>query len=282
MLNHAIWIAYFIVLLLTVTSSLLILRFIRKRVHWRVLTEHHEVAGYVFNAVGIMYAVLMAFVIYVTWTQYNVAAAYVEQEAGALQNLFLLVEDLPDPERTQLWNQLREYTKTEIEGQWKAISHLEKYEETPKILNELYQKFLRLSSVKTINAAVYKEMLTQIKIIKENSEAVITSNQIQVPKILWLTIILICTAFIGCVYFFGIENLFVQSCLTAILTTIVTTMLFLVVVLDSPFSGNTKISLNAFVKIYEKTSNSAFLRNKNEPSDKSNNTNKTIPGSISS
>src|SRR5512136_2551973 len=52
------------------------------------LRENHEVAGFIFNAIGMIYAVLIAFVVYVTWTNYDGTKRNVEMEAAKLSDLY--------------------------------------------------------------------------------------------------------------------------------------------------------------------------------------------------
>lgn len=263
-LEYAVWIVYALLIIVSVTSALLVLYFVRKKFGKYALSDHHTVAGYVYNAIGVVYAVLIAFVIYVTWTEYNLTVGYVNQESMALRNLFTLVEELPDPERTQLWGELRNYTKIEIEKEWEAMSRLKNYTGSQNSLNKLYKAILHLNYQQSINTEIGKEALTQIKLISEYRRQILSSNETQVPRILWVTIIIMSTMFVGFIYFFWVENFFVQCCLTTLLTIITVTMLYLIILLDSPFTGETKISVISLVKIYEDTSQLPMRQSNNE------------------
>src|ERR1044071_1075320 len=50
--------------------------------------EHNDVAGYLIAIVGVIYAVLLAFVVVVTWQQFSQASNIVGQEASALRGLY--------------------------------------------------------------------------------------------------------------------------------------------------------------------------------------------------
>lgn len=276
-LPYAVWIVYILLIIISVTFSLTVLRLIRKKLGKHALANHHTVAGYVYNAIGVVYAVLIAFVIYVTWTEYNLTVGYVQKEATAIQHLFLLSEELPEPERTQVWGELRNYLKIEIEKEWKAMSSLKSYTGAQNSLDNIHKTILHTKNSPSNNTLIIPEALTQIKLIKEYRQEILNSNKTQVPHILWVTIILMSAMFVGFIYFFWVDSLFVQSCLTALLTIITTTMLYLIIMLDSPFTGETKISEISLVRIYHSTSNPPIMRNTSEQST----TGKMLSGSVS-
>lgn len=51
--------------------SYISLKLVRKRFPEDVLKGNHEVGGLIFNAFGLIYAVLVAFVVFATWTEYD-------------------------------------------------------------------------------------------------------------------------------------------------------------------------------------------------------------------
>lgn len=62
-------ISFLIVSVITTAAALTGLRLVRKKYSTEVLKENHEVAAIIFNAFGLLYAVLVAFccVRYVEW-----------------------------------------------------------------------------------------------------------------------------------------------------------------------------------------------------------------------
>jgi uncharacterized membrane protein len=64
--------------------------------------EHNDVAGFIFAVVGVMYAVLLAFVVIVVWQDYEAAKGTVESEANELAGVYFLADRFPDPERARI------------------------------------------------------------------------------------------------------------------------------------------------------------------------------------
>jgi hypothetical protein len=49
--------------------------------------QHNDVAGFIYAALGVIYAVLLALVVIAVWEEYEAADATVEQEANALAEM---------------------------------------------------------------------------------------------------------------------------------------------------------------------------------------------------
>ena len=66
LLNLPPAISFLIVSAITTALALAGLRFVRKKYSTEVLKENHEVEAIIFNAFGLLYAVVVAFVVFVT------------------------------------------------------------------------------------------------------------------------------------------------------------------------------------------------------------------------
>ena len=96
LLNYHPAISFSIVAVVCVAVSLVGMRLVRMRISAEQLKENHEVAGYIFNAFGLIYAVLLAFVVFAVWTSYDNAKQNTEMEANKLSDLFLDANAFPD------------------------------------------------------------------------------------------------------------------------------------------------------------------------------------------
>src|SRR2546426_2368706 len=90
-------ISFFIVSAITSFISLVGLYLVRRKYSAEVLKENHEVAAIIFNAFGIFYGVLVAFVVFVTWGGYDDATKNLQLEASEALDIFHNAEAFPDP-----------------------------------------------------------------------------------------------------------------------------------------------------------------------------------------
>ena len=69
----------------------------RRKYPAEVLKENHEVAAIIFNAFGLFYGVMVAFVVFVTWGGYATATKNLQMEASEARIFFILRSAFPDP-----------------------------------------------------------------------------------------------------------------------------------------------------------------------------------------
>src|SRR5919112_2882078 len=78
------------------------LMLVQRLVPATIRKEHNDVAGFIYAALGVIYAVLLALVVIATWEEFGRARITVETEANALAEIFWLAHRLPEPEGREL------------------------------------------------------------------------------------------------------------------------------------------------------------------------------------
>src|SRR5438552_14153151 len=102
-------VSFFVVSAVTTFPTLVGLHFVRKKYSAEVLKENHEVAAIIFNAFGLFYGVMLAFVVFVTWSGYDDATKNLQLEASEALDIFHSAEAFPDPSKTIVQQGLRDY-----------------------------------------------------------------------------------------------------------------------------------------------------------------------------
>ena len=64
--------------------------------------HHNDVAGFIYAALGVIYAVLLALVVISVWEEYQAASETVEQQANATAEIAWLGNRLAEPEGTHI------------------------------------------------------------------------------------------------------------------------------------------------------------------------------------
>ena len=82
----------------------------RRKYSAEVLKENHEVAAIIFNAFGLFYGVLVAFVVFVTWSGYDEATKNLQMEASEARWIFFtLPQSFHEPPKKIMQKGLIEY-----------------------------------------------------------------------------------------------------------------------------------------------------------------------------
>src|SRR5213083_2478736 len=97
LLHLPIAFSFLVVSALTSAVALAGLHLVRRKYSAEVLKENHEVGAIIFNAFGLFYGVMVAFVVFVTWTGYDDATKNLQTEASEALDLFHGAEAFPDP-----------------------------------------------------------------------------------------------------------------------------------------------------------------------------------------
>jgi len=117
----------------------------RKIVGLERLSTNNEVAGFKFAVVGVLYAVLLAFVVIVVWQKFSDAETDVSREAGAAATVYRLTGGIDAQSRAALRGDLTAYLNSAIADDWKAMAEGRSSRKTTQALNALTRPRLRTS-----------------------------------------------------------------------------------------------------------------------------------------
>src|SRR5436853_7641737 len=110
LLNLPAGISFLIVTVIPTAAALARLRLVRKKYPTEVLKENHEVAAIIFNAFGLLYGVVVAFVVFVTWSGYDDATKNLQMEANEIDDIFHISKAFPAPANKIIQQGLIDYT----------------------------------------------------------------------------------------------------------------------------------------------------------------------------
>ncbi len=87
-------------------------------VHRETFRRYHEVGYAVFIQLGVVFAVMLAFVFNDVWSEYNTAAQSINRECASLHGVAILAERLPADSRDAVLRQLRAYLVAVVDREW--------------------------------------------------------------------------------------------------------------------------------------------------------------------
>src|SRR5215831_14288203 len=96
----------------------LICALLHRIVHHDTFRRYHEVGYAVFLQLGVIFAVLLAFVFDNVWSNYNVASQAIDSECGSLHGVAIMSDRLPSPARDAILSDLRAYLTNILDREW--------------------------------------------------------------------------------------------------------------------------------------------------------------------
>jgi Na+/proline symporter len=236
-------VSFFIVSAVTTFLGLFGLHLVRKRYSAEVLKENHEVAAIIFNAFGLFYGVLVAFVVFVTWSGYDEATKNLQMEASEALDIFHSAEAFPDPAKKIIQQGVTDYIASVYNDEVQRMSQGDISLYTGGAHADLRKLFNQIDVTSIPNKELYAESLRCLNNLAQYRRMRIFAGNDTVPPVIWLVLLVGGVFAVSYTFFFGMKNLKAQYLITTTLTVMITSILFLIYVLDHPFTGTSRVSL---------------------------------------
>jgi Na+/proline symporter len=236
-------VSFFIVSAITTFLALAGLHLVRKKYSAEVLKENHEVAAIIFNAFGLFYGVMVAFVVFVTWSGYDEATKNLQMEASEALDIFHSAEAFPDPVNKIIRQGLRDYVASVYNDEVQRMSQgdIGLYPGGAHV--QVRTLFSQMDAASIPNRELYSESLRRLNNLAQYRRMRIFAGNNTVPPVIWLVLLVGGVFAVSYSFFFGMKNIRAQYLITTTFTVMVTSILFLIYVLDHPFTGTSKVSL---------------------------------------
>jgi hypothetical protein len=251
LLNWPIWLSFPVVSVVATSVALAGLCFVRKKFPTEVLKENHEVAAIIFNAFGLLYGVVVAFVVFVTWSGYDDATKNLQMEANEADDIFHIAKAFPDPANKVIQQGLMNYTASVYNDELKRMAQGDISLQSNRAMASLITVFYHMDDKSISNKELYAESLKRLNNLAEYRRLRIFAGNNTVPPAIWLVLFVGGIITVSYTYFFGMKNINAQHSITAALTVTITLILFLIFVLDHPFTGTSKISTEPLKQVME-------------------------------
>jgi Na+/proline symporter len=251
LLNWPWALSFFFVSAVTTTIAVLGLYLVRKKYPADVLKENHEVAAIIFNAFGVLYAVVVAFVVFVTWNGYDEATKNLQLEASQVLDIFHSARAFPDPASKIIQEGLIDYTNSVHNDELRRMAGGDIGIYSTGSLRNLIAVFDGMNDKSLPNRELYMESLRRLNNLAEYRRLRIFAGNDTVPPMVWLILLVGGLITVSYTYFFGVRNIRGQYIMTSALTIMISLILFLVYVLDHPFTGTGRVSAKPFSEAME-------------------------------
>jgi hypothetical protein len=248
-------VSFFIVSAVTTFFGLFGLYLVRRKYSAEVLKENHEVAAIIFNAFGLFYGVLVAFVVFVTWSGYDDATKNLQLEASEALDIFHTAESFIDPAKTVVQQGIRDYLAAVYNDEVPKMATGDLSVYSGGAHTPLRLLFSQIDANSIPNRELYGESLRCLNNLAQYRRLRIFAGNDTVPPVIWL-VLLVGGVFAVCyTFFFGMKNIRAQYLITTTLTVMLTSILFLIYVLDHPFTGTSRVSLEPLTESMAATQN---------------------------
>jgi hypothetical protein len=222
--------------------------------------RHNDVAGFIYAALGVIYAVLLALVVIAVWEEYDAANETVEQEANAVAEIAWLAHRLPEPEGSHIQELARSYAEEVIHQEWPLMEQGEspamtQTQGTPSgwtLIDEIRANLQGFQPRTPADEQLYAEGLDQVQRLADARRMRLVAAEEGIPGVLWSVLIFGGVAAIGFTYLFGLANTWAHRLMVVTLAAVIGLVLFTIGAMEHPFSGGARIGTEAFDLVLER------------------------------
>jgi hypothetical protein len=242
--------------IIVVGLSIIGLIFFRRLVSHTRLESANTVSGQVFSLAGILYAVLVAFVVVVVWEQFDGAEAAMRSEASAIADLLRDSQAFPADVQPQLQHSLTTYAEDVVDDEFPRMRRGESIEQQSEQLTRVWESYLKVEPTTRTEIAFYDEAIRRLDDLGSSRKERISTSQSEIPGELWVLLIgggVIVMAF---TFMFGTPDLVVHVCAVALTAALMAFVVYLIFALEHPFVGSLSVKPDPYVHVLEIWSNS--------------------------
>jgi hypothetical protein len=218
----------------------------RRLVHLDVLRRHHEIGNAVIQQLGVVFAVLLAFVFSEVWTEYNSAASAIDRECNALNGVVILSAALPPASRQQMKALLDAYARDVVAAEFPAMLERHESSAAEAAFHALWLGAVGLPAERAQDPAVRDGILSLIAIAHQNRDLRLFEMARGLPGLIWLLLLFFVAVLVGFLLFFGVEYVASQMVFTGAFAACLAFVLVIVHLLDFPFEGVLRLQPTGF------------------------------------
>lgn len=248
--NKPVWVLLVLLLIFTALAMAGPL-LVRRRVALEKLRTNNEVAGFKFAAIGVLYAVLLAFVVIIAWERFHDAEKALAAEAGSAATIYGLSPALGQDLGAELRSRVSAYLESILKDEWPAMADGHWSPVTTRALRGVYEVLVRYRPADFHDSDLQQEIFHELDRLNEARRERLVTSEATVPGMIWFVVLLGAALTIGFTFFFGTQNVLTQSLMTGVLAALIFSAIVVVIAIDRPFTGAVVVSREPIAAVLE-------------------------------
>jgi hypothetical protein len=244
------WEMALVVVALMVGLSLVGLIVSSRFLHFDLRRKHNEFAGFNLSLVGVFFAVLLAFIAVAAWESFGKAGDTAAIEASLAGDLFRDSAAMPEPMRTDLIGDIRDYVDIVLSKEWPAMAR-----GTPvgddgwAPLFKFHQSLASAEVSNPVQVAIVAETLRRLNSLYDARQNRILAAQDHIAPTVWWVVLLGAAITVIFTYFFGMESFAIHALMTSAVAVSLALVIVLIIAFDYPFRGEVQVAPDGFENV---------------------------------
>jgi len=209
---------------------------------------HNDVMGLAAATVGVIYAVLLAFIAVAVWESFNKADEVASTEASLTGDLYRDIAALPLAVRKPIAEPLQQYVQTVIDEEWPVMGRGEQPGRKGwELLEQVHDRLGRIETANAVQVVVIQEMLSRLNSLydarRDRLDAAVGDS---LHPAVWTVVMLGGLITIAFCWLLGFERGYLHIVSTGLVGLSMGLIVFLIVSFDFPFRGDIQIGADGF------------------------------------
>jgi uncharacterized protein YacL len=215
------------------------------------LSEHHEVAGFIMGVVGVLYSVVLGFLVGTVWTAFASAQQTSDLEAGFVADAFNFAGELSSPQQRPLQRLIARYAIAVRDSDWSRA----RQEEVNSTQSMLYQAIrLTVATQPPANASssqiletntIRTALIASLRSLSDARRLRLVQSESRLPAGMLEALVLGAIGVIAFTFLFGVRSYAKQMTMTALLAGSIGLFFGLIIELSTPYTGAIQVSRDA-------------------------------------
>jgi hypothetical protein len=213
-----------------------------------LLQAHYGATGAIYAALYVMFGISLGFSLFLVWQQYEAARLTVEAEAAAVQRIYWLAENYPDPQRSNVQELAVSYARGEVQEEWPLMGKGRVSPQAEQRAHQLARAVRELGPKTKVQSELYADALGRLDVQRERENRDLRMTEVRegIPSVVWVELVSGALITVGFTYLFAMRSFKLHAVATGALTVVVVLLLFTVGVLDHAFDGDVRVGPQAF------------------------------------
>jgi hypothetical protein len=201
--------------------------------------------------VGVVYAVLLVFVVIAVWDQYEDARKTSEQEGAMLDSMWHIALSYPKGVGIPMVDAIAAYADSVVHDEWKSLAVGEESPKTTAAMQVLRDTHLLPELPNTTrNTNLYFHSVDLVENVTERRLMRTIQSTTAVPGAVWVVLLIGAFALVGLSVLVSEKSTKVHVVMTSTLAGVIAATLFVILILDYPWAGDMAIQPESFEHIH--------------------------------
>lgn len=189
------------------------------------------------SAVGTLYGILVVFVLFEVWTEFNKTSQLIDKEAIGLERLFRLASYFRDNVSTKMKKAIVDYVNLVIKSRFRDLAVGQRNAEIAKSFRKIAKIIHDIKFTGTYDSIIFEQIVTHYGDLHEIRTERMNQSLMRLPTLLkvflYLSSLMVLFVFIITPF----SNMYYGFVITGVMTFIIVLVIQVVEDLDNPFQG---------------------------------------------